>query len=83
MTSRAIFEIAVRIIGLLVIIVSLLYLVYAVILFCNPYYPEPAIHYVFIGGPGLLLGWFLLRGAPVVVRFAYGRKSDSDGTPQV
>ena len=84
MTPRAVFDVAVRVIGLLVIIASLLYLVSALILFFNPHFPRaaPAMHYLITGVAGLLFGWFLLRGAPFIVRIAYGRDKDSDATPK-
>ncbi|PYJ49248.1 MAG: hypothetical protein DME85_00375 [Verrucomicrobia bacterium] len=72
-------------IGVLIVIGSLLYLLSALILFLNPYYPHaaPAIHYLLTGGLGLVLGWYFLRGAPLLVGIAYGRKQGTVATPKV
>jgi len=86
MTAKDRFAIAVRVVGLLVILAALLYFVDAVIMFINPYFRagEPAVHYFFTGVIALLVGLYLLRGAPHVIRFAFPEKgAKSDATPKV
>jgi hypothetical protein len=59
------------------------YLVGGVIVLFDPNYRpnlSPAWHYLVIGVVGLLVGLYLLRGAPHVVRFAY-RGEDEKPVP--
>ncbi len=74
MTPRDCFGVAVRVIGLLVTIVALLYLVSAAGVAINPHYRPnvaPATHYLTPGVIGLLFGLYLLHGAPLLLRLAY------------
>jgi hypothetical protein len=87
MTAEDCFGVGVRLIGLLVLIVALLYLASAAIVVINPHY-RPGVasvtHYLIPGMLGLLLGLYLLRGAAHIVRFAYPTKPmREEATPKV
>jgi len=66
--------VAIRVIGLLTVVASLLWLLSAVIVLFMPNYRAdvaPAWHYLLSGVIALVLGLYLLRGARHVVAFAY------------
>lgn len=68
------FGVAIRVIGLLTSVASLLWLLSAVIVFFIPNYRAnvaPAWHYLLAGLIALALGLYLLRGARQLVTFAY------------
>ena len=74
MQPKDAFGVVVRVIGLLVSCTSLLYLLSAVLLLFVPNYRadvSPAWHYLLSGIVCFVLGAYLLRGAPHIVRFAY------------
>ena len=74
---------AVRVIGLIIILVSVLYFVSAFIVCIDPTYRpnlSPAWHYFIDAVVELLIGLYLLRGAPHIVRFAF-RDEDLDDKP--
>ena len=80
MTSKDTFGVVVRVVGLLVVLAAILYFLSGIVLIINPQFRpnvEPSWHYFLDGAIGLLIGLYLLRGAPHVVRFAY-RDEDSE-----
>ena len=85
MTPKEHFAIAVRVVGLIVVLFALGYFVDAGIMFINPYgRGEPAVHYFVTGVIALFAGLYLLRGAPHVIRFAFPeRDTKSDKVPKV
>ena len=75
MTSKNAFGVAVRIVGLLVVLAAILYFLSGIVLLINPQFRPnvgPSWHYFLDGAIGLLIGLYLLRGAPNVILFAYG-----------
>jgi hypothetical protein len=74
------FGVAVRIVGLLFFMASILYVASGVLLWVLPNYRpnvSPWWHYLLFALFCFLVGWFLLRRADRVVGFAY-RQRDSD-----
>jgi len=79
MSPRESFGVAIRIIGLIISIIALLYFLSAVLIILVPNYKphtSPAWHYLLSGGVGLALGLYLLRGASHVMRFAYPQEKE-------
>lgn len=77
MQPRDAFAVALRVVGLLISCAGLLYLLSAALLVFVPHYradAAPAWHYLLSGAIAVAVGAYLLRGAPQVVRFAYGRE---------
>jgi hypothetical protein len=86
MTSKDWFAVAVRIIGLIVIIEALRYIASAVIVLAR--HPAGVAATVFDfsipGVSGLVVGLYLLRGAPHVMRFAFPSKTaEKKDAPEV
>ena len=76
------FGVAVRIIGLLLSLTSLLYIASAVFVWAFPNSRpnvSPPLHYALYGLFLFLAGWVLLRRADRIVSFTY-RHNDSDET---
>ena len=74
MKPKHAFGVAVRIIGLIVILVAVLYFISGFILLVDPHFRpnvSPAWHYLVDGVVEILVGLYLLRGARHIVRFAY------------
>jgi uncharacterized membrane protein HdeD (DUF308 family) len=83
MKPRQAFGVAVRVLGLIIILVSVLYFVSAFIVCFDPTYRpnlSPAWHYFIDAVVELLIGLYLLRGAPHIVRYAF-RDEDLDDKP--
>jgi hypothetical protein len=77
---RQAFGVTVRIIGLIVVLVAILYFISGFILLVDPNFRpnvSPAWHYFVDGVVAIVIGLYLLRGAPHIVRFAYPDE-DSD-----
>jgi cytochrome b561 len=87
MTPKDRFGIAVRVIGLIVLLLTLLYLTSAALTVMNPRYSPTNItvsYYLLHGTVGLAVGLYLLRGGSRIVRFAYPPKNTSeDAAPEV
>jgi H+/Cl- antiporter ClcA len=80
MKPRQAFGVAVRIIGLILVLVAILYFFSWFILLVDPDYRpnvSPAWHYLVTGVFAIVVGLYLLRGAPKIARFAYPDE-DSD-----
>jgi ABC-type antimicrobial peptide transport system permease subunit len=74
MTPRQTFGLAVRIIGLLVMLFGVLYFISWAVVLIDPHSRpgvSPAWHYFLNAVVELLIGVYLLRGAPFLVRIAY------------
>src|SRR5665213_1542427 len=74
------FGIAVRIIGMILLILAALYIASGTVVLIDPKFKpnvSPAWHYFLVGIIGILISLYLLRGAPHIVRFAYPEE-DSD-----
>jgi len=74
MKPKHAFGVAVRVVGLIIILVSVLYFVSAIIVFIDPTYRPnlaPAWHYFVDAVVELLIGLYLLRGGAHIVRFAF------------
>jgi uncharacterized membrane protein YhdT len=83
MKPRHAFGLAVRIVGLIVVLISVLYFVSTVIVCIDPTYRpnlSSAWHYFIDAVITLLIGLYFLRGAPHVIRFAY-RDEDLNDKP--
>ena len=79
MQPRQAFGVAIRVMGLLTSVASLLWLLSAIIVFFVPDYRAnvaPAWHYLLSGVIALVLGLYCLRGARHVVSFAYPGSDD-------
>ena len=77
------FGIAVRIIGLILLILGAVYIASGFLLLFDPKFKPnvaPAWHYFLDGIIGVLISLYLLRGATHIVRFAY-LKEDSEINP--
>lgn len=75
------FGVAIRVIGVLTSVASLLWLLSAIIVFFAPTYRAnvtPAWHYLLAGVIALVIGLYLLRGARHVVAFAYPHSDDRE-----
>ena len=87
MTPKHAFGVAVRVVGLVVLLAAVLYFISGVILLISPKYrPDvsPAWHYFLSGVIELITGLYLLRGAPFLVRFAYpGENISTSINPEV
>ncbi len=83
MTSKEAFTVAVRIAGLVAGMWSLGYFTSAALAYLDPQNSATRVlpwHYVFVALVMFLASLYLLRGAPLVVRWAYGReKTGNDG----
>ncbi len=82
MKPQQAFGVAVRVIGLIVVLVSILYLVSALVVCIDPTFRPnlpPAWHYLLDGVVELLVGLYLLRGAALVIRFAF---PDDESEPE-
>jgi hypothetical protein len=78
MKPKHAFGVGVRILGLIVILVSILYFVSGVVVLIDPTFRpnvSPAWHYFVDGVVELVVGLYLLRGAAQIIHFAY---PDSD-----
>lgn len=74
MRPRESFGVGVRIVGLIVVLVSILYFVSGVVVLIDPKFQpkvSPAWHYFVDAVVELAVGLYLLRGATQIVRFAY------------
>jgi hypothetical protein len=81
MSPRDAFGVAIRIVGLLIVLAGLLYVIDAALLMIDPEYfnkyksgvpTAPMSHYLGTGIAGILVGLYLLRGARMIQRLAYG-----------
>jgi hypothetical protein len=83
MKPKQAFGIAVRIIGLILLIIALLYIASGFVVLFDPQFKpnlSPAWHYFLDGIVGVLISLYLLRGASHIVRFAYPEE-DSETKP--
>ena len=81
MKPRDLFGVVIRSIGVLVLVGGVFYLYSAVVATLEPGKPYASSPLSYIGASviSLLVSVYFLRGAPHLVRFAYGRESeDSD-----
>ena len=78
MTASDIFGIVVRTFGLSLLIYAIWYLVYGIATIAG--LPEGApgylVGYFLTGSVYLIIGLYLLRGAPLLMKFAYPSKKD-------
>lgn len=85
MTAKDIFSLAIRLIGLLFLYQSLAAVPTAVANFC-PVFPHfyfrNLVPGAFLVGWPLAVAYYLIRGAPLVVRFAYPEKATTPSGPQ-
>ncbi len=84
MKPRDCFGVVIRSIGVLVLLVSGLYLYSTFVALIAPETPRapPPPRYFFVFALTLVTGLYFLRGAPHLMRFAYGDESkDSDDRP--
>lgn len=83
MTPRDLFGIVVRVFGLLLFLYAIWYLIYGVatIVGLPEENPEYKIAYFITGTACLLGGLYLLRGAPLLMRFAYPPKPQDQDPP--
>ena len=83
MQPKDTFGVVIRVIGLLVSLIALLYLVTGALVWIVPNYRpnvSPSWVYFLIGAVALALGLYLLRGAPHIIRFAYPDKDSKDNS---
>ena len=80
MTPKDIFGIIVRTFGLSLLIYAIWYLAYGVATVAGLPEDEPGymIGYFITGGIYLLIGGYLLRGAPLLVRYSYPTATHSE-----
>ena len=72
MQPKEVFGVVLRVAGLVLSMASFFYFVSALFIYFFPNYRpnvSPAWHYLLTGGVMLLMGLYLLRGGPHIVRF--------------
>jgi len=82
MKPRKLFGVVLRTAGVMLLAYALWFLSYGVAQFLG--LPEEApmerVHYLISGLLSLAIGWYFLRGAPLIVRLAYGRDRNASDT---
>jgi len=84
MKPRECFGVVVRAFGLLLVLASLFYFVGAVAagILPQPRSDSMAVYFIVLGGIMMLVGLYLLRGAPSLLRYSYREdKVESDSRP--
>jgi hypothetical protein len=72
MKTKQAFEVAVRVIGMILIILAVIYILDACVMLYDPTFrSKPAWHYLVDGGMLVPIGLYLLRGASHIIRFAF------------
>ena len=84
MKPRDCFGVVVRTVGLLLMLFSLFYFIGGVAAAISPSLGRGGtpVYYVAIGGVMILVGLYLLRGAPHLLRYSYGGDKEDSDRPQ-
>lgn len=78
MKQRDVFELAVRLLGLVSLLAGVLYIYSTIVAFFDPNHPNtyPAWQYAIAAVIYFVCGLYFLRGAPHIVRYAYPERRE-------